>query len=100
MPGIQRFQLSRALNPNSAGGTVAAARDEANAQSSFETQSRISTGCGGLDNILNGGFPRGRIYLLEGDPGAGKTTLALQFTLEGVKQGERTLYITLSESRS
>jgi circadian clock protein KaiC len=100
LSGIQRFHLSRALNPTSAGGTVAAAGDELNVQSSFRTQSRISTGCFGLDNILNGGFPRGRLYLVEGDPGAGKTTLALQFTLEGVKRGERTLYITLSESRS
>lgn len=61
---------------------------------------RADTGCAGLNNILNGGFPRGRLYLIEGDPGIGKTTLALQFMLEGVRQGERTLYITLSESRS
>jgi circadian clock protein KaiC len=59
---------------------------------------RVNTGCSGLDNILNGGLPTGRIYLLEGDPGAGKTTLALQFIREGVKRGERVLYITLSES--
>lgn len=61
---------------------------------------RVNTGCAGLDNILSGGFPRGRIYLIEGDPGAGKTTLALQFTREGVSKGERALYITLSESRA
>ena len=60
----------------------------------------VSTGCAGLDNILNGGFPRGRLYLIEGDPGAGKTTLALQFMREGVRKGERALYITLSESRA
>ncbi len=60
---------------------------------------RISSGCSGLDLILNGGIPRGRLYLIEGDPGAGKTTLALQFVREGVRQGERALYITLSESR-
>jgi len=60
----------------------------------------VRTGCPGLDDILNGGFPQGRIYLLEGDPGAGKTTLAMQFVREGVKNGERTLYITLAESRS
>ena len=100
MYGIRRFQLSRALNPNSAGGTVAAARDQINAQSSYQTESRVSSGCCGLDNILNGGLPPCRIYLLEGDPGAGKTTLALQFTLEGIKRGERALYITLSESRN
>jgi circadian clock protein KaiC len=53
-----------------------------------------------LDSITNGGFPRGRIYLVEGDPGAGKTTLAIQFVRHGVSQGERALYITLSESRA
>jgi circadian clock protein KaiC len=57
-------------------------------------------GCPGLDNILGGGLPAGRLYLLEGDPGAGKTTLALQFVAEGIKSGDRALYITLSESRS
>ncbi len=61
---------------------------------------RISTGSAGLDNILNGGLPRGRIYLVEGDPGAGKTTLAMQFVREGIRKGERALYLTLSESRA
>jgi circadian clock protein KaiC len=59
---------------------------------------RAVTGISGLDVILCGGLPRDRIYLVEGDPGVGKTTLALQFLLEGVKRGERALYITLSES--
>jgi len=67
----------------------------------WQAEARVSSGCAGLDNILNGGLlPHGRLYLLEGDPGAGKTTLALQFVLDGVKRGERTLYITLSESRA
>ena len=66
----------------------------------MNAEAKVSTGCAGLDNILNGGFPRGRIYLVEGDPGAGKTTLAVQFARDGVKNGERALYITLSESRS
>jgi circadian clock protein KaiC len=60
---------------------------------------RASSGCAGLDAILHGGFPQGRIYLVEGDPGAGKTTLAVQFMREGISKGERTLYLTLSESR-
>jgi circadian clock protein KaiC len=59
---------------------------------------RISTGLPGLDNILKGGLDPNRLYLIEGAPGSGKTTLALQFLLESVKQGEKVLYITLSES--
>lgn len=59
---------------------------------------RVSTGSEGLDDILGGGFDPARMYLYEGRPGTGKTTLALQFLLEGVRLGERVLYITLSES--
>ena len=62
------------------------------------TDLRISTGIGGLDDILGGGLTPDRIYLVEGAPGAGKTTMALQFLLEGARRGERTLYITLSET--
>jgi circadian clock protein KaiC len=58
----------------------------------------ISTGIPGLDNILGGGLTKERLYLLEGDPGSGKTTIALQFLVEGVKQGESVLYITLAEN--
>src|SRR4029077_5419012 len=58
----------------------------------------ISTGSSGLDDILSGGFDADRVYLIEGRPGTGKTTLALQFLLEGVRQGEPCLYVTLSES--
>jgi circadian clock protein KaiC len=58
----------------------------------------ISTGSGGLDDILGGGLDADRVYLVEGRPGTGKTTLALQFLLEGVRQGEPCLYVTLSES--
>ncbi len=65
----------------------------------MQTQkARIKTGIQGLDGILAGGFPQGRLYLLEGPPGSGKTTLSLQFLLEGLRQGERCLYITLSET--
>lgn len=59
---------------------------------------RIPTGVGGLDDILGGGLPAGQMYLIEGDPGTGKTTLAMQFILAGTQQGENCLYITLSES--
>ncbi|SDC15082.1 ATPase domain-containing protein [Belnapia rosea] len=59
---------------------------------------RVSTGSAGLDDILGGGLDANRLYLCEGRPGAGKTTLAIQFLLEGVRQGERVLYITLSET--
>lgn len=59
----------------------------------------VSTGNAGLDLILTGGLPARRLYLLEGAPGSGKTTLALQFLREGVRCGERALYITLSETR-
>jgi len=57
------------------------------------------TGITGLDYILHGGFPRHRLYMLQGDPGVGKTTLALQFLLEGALAGEKGLYITLSETK-
>lgn len=58
-----------------------------------------TTGVIGLDIILDGGLPRNRLYLVQGDPGVGKTTLALQFLLEGVRAGEKVLYIALSETR-
>jgi circadian clock protein KaiC len=58
----------------------------------------IPTGIEGLDNILGGGLVADRIYLIDGDPGAGKTTLGLQFLLDGLRKGERGLYVTLSET--
>lgn len=60
---------------------------------------RALTGIKGLDEILGGGLPTKHLYLVDGEPGTGKTTLALQFLLEGVSKGERGLYVTLSESR-
>ena len=59
---------------------------------------RLSIGVQGLDDVLSGGLNPNRIYLLEGAPGTGKTTLALQFMLEGARIGEKCLYITLSET--
>lgn len=60
---------------------------------------RCRTGVPGLDDILNGGLIPDRLYLLEGTPGAGKTTISIRFLQEGVEKGERCLYVTLSESR-
>ena len=60
---------------------------------------RCSSGCPGLDDVLGGGFPSGHFYLIEGEPGTGKTTLALQFVQEGLRRGEKPLYVTLSESK-
>src|SRR5918912_124860 len=60
---------------------------------------RISTGSDGLDDILGGGLDANRMYLYEGRPGTGKTTIALQFLLRGVRDGERVLYISLSETK-
>jgi circadian clock protein KaiC len=57
-----------------------------------------ATGIGGLDDVLDGGLSRGRVFLLEGSPGTGKTTVALQFLMAGAAAGERCLYITLSET--
>lgn len=65
---------------------------------SVELPSRASTGISGLDTILGGGLAAGSVYLVEGSPGTGKTTLALQFLRAGAARGEPGLYITLSET--
>jgi circadian clock protein KaiC len=61
-------------------------------------QGRIATGVPGLDEVLQGGYPYGRMVLVEGPPGSGKTTLALQFLAEGRRRGEQALHITMSET--
>jgi len=63
-----------------------------------KTFESIKTGITGLDEILDGGLPPNRLYLIDGDPGSGKTTLGLQFLLEGIKNKEKVLYVTLSET--
>jgi len=60
---------------------------------------RSAMGIAGLDDILGGGLLPHRLYLIDGDPGSGKTTLSLQYLLEGARRGERVLYVTLSETR-
>ncbi len=60
----------------------------------------FTTGIDGLDSILEGGLARNHFYLIEGDPGTGKTTIALQFLMEGARLGQKGLYVTLSESKA
>jgi circadian clock protein KaiC len=65
----------------------------------LKTAESHSTGVPGLDEIIRGGLSKNRLYLIEGNPGTGKTTLGMEFLMEGVRNGEKSLYITLSESR-
>ncbi|HSB12336.1 MAG TPA: ATPase domain-containing protein [Blastocatellia bacterium] len=67
-------------------------------QLELNSQPVVRTGVEGLDVILRGGLIRDRIYLVEGDPGSGKTTLGLQFLLDGARQGERCMLVALSET--
>ena len=78
---------------------AAQARISPEVQAKFDRTPRISFGIGGLDNILHGGLPAGHLYLLEGTPGAGKTTIALRLVLSNTNLGRKALYITLSESK-
>jgi circadian clock protein KaiC len=59
---------------------------------------RACTGVVGLDHVLQGGLARNRLHLLEGSPGTGKTTIALQFLLAGAKSGEAGIYVSLAET--
>jgi circadian clock protein KaiC len=72
--------------------------DRASRATALAPEARAATGIEGLDEILGGGFVVNRLYLVEGVPGSGKTTLALRFLLEGAERGEKVLYVTLSET--
>jgi circadian clock protein KaiC len=72
----------------------------AETDSAKDTEAVVPSGVPGLDNVLGGGLPRGHFFLVEGEPGAGKTTFGLQFLLAGRDFGESVLYVTLSESES
>src|SRR5215210_189112 len=61
---------------------------------------RAASGIPGLDHLLRGGFPASRLHLIQGDPGTGKTTLALQFLRTGIAKDEACLYVTLSETKA
>lgn len=69
-------------------------------QQGAQKTATVSSGIEGLDEILDGGYTPHRLYLLEGVPGSGKTTMAMQFLLEGLRRGETVLYVTLSETRT
>ncbi len=67
---------------------------------SAQPSGHAKTGIAGLDDITGGGLQRGRIFLLEGAPGTGKTTIRLQFLMAGAAEGERCLHVTLSETEN
>jgi len=82
----------------SASGEVMSTEEHSAVPPPLPQSLRLSTGIAGLDNIMGGGLMPGRLYLVEGTPGAGKTTLGLQFLLAGRARGARGLFITLSET--
>jgi circadian clock protein KaiC len=65
----------------------------------LDSQAHVSSGIAGLDEILQGGYPRGRITLIEGAPGTGKTTASLQFLIAAVERGERAVFLSVAQSR-
>ena len=66
----------------------------------MDSSDKASSGLAGLDDILGGGFVRGRLHLIEGRPGTGKTTLGIHFVLAGRGQSEIVLYVSMSETRA
>ena len=87
------FKSSTSTAPSGNGTSI-----QSNARSA--PVERFATGIAGLDDILGGGLARNHLYLVEGDPGTGKTTIAMQFLMEGVRRGQKGLYVTLSESKA
>src|SRR3979409_782135 len=93
---VRNLEITTELVLRATDMTGTAMRDETHIED--DDPPIVSTGNAGLDDILGGGIDPERMYLFEGQPGSGKTTLALEFLLEGVRRGEPTLYITLSET--
>jgi len=87
-----RYRYCRIFNHTKVTGSVGMKQAE------LYKEEVVSTGIAGLDDVLTGGLPRGHFFLVEGEPGAGKTTLGLQFLMAGKPVGESVLYVTLSES--
>lgn len=89
------------FHPDSMGARVDGRQsgDRAGQAGRQNAEERARTGVPGMDDIIRGGFPVNCVYMVTGLPGSGKTTLAMQFLIEGVKAGESSLYITLSETR-
>lgn len=102
--GASRSVLVAEILASSCKGIVRLSRNRRTKENEGEPEDQgrselVRTGIAGLDDILGGGLTANRIYLVDGDPGAGKTTLGLQFLLDGLRQGEKGIYVTLSETR-
>ena len=91
--------VERGRRAKSAGTAHHMSAEISDTERAYMDDRRDSTGIAGLDDVLVGGFPRGHLFLVEGEPGTGKTTMALQFLLAGAAVGEKGMYITLSESK-
>ena len=89
----------RRVEPPKTTAVILVRNQSSGAEVDRDDASPISSGIDGLDYILRGGYAKFRSHLVEGRPGSGKTTLGLQFLIEGGFNGERCLYITLSESK-
>jgi circadian clock protein KaiC len=97
---ILNVELNSGRGPTTLAKSRSVASREPEDREMTSSANQAATGVSGLDDILQGGFSRGHLFLVEGEPGAGKTTLALQFLLDGAKAGEKSLYITLSETEA